>query len=107
MLPPGVMRPGIAPGWPGNKTAENVPWLYRKPFMQAADPVAGQYEGESTGAEVLTGAVYCPTISPEGLIPLATVGRVPATPARAPGTSIVVNCPSLNRNPCSLPTASV
>src|SRR5216683_6716451 len=56
MLPSGVMRPGIAPGWPGNKTAENLPWLYRKPLMHAVDPAAGQYSGESTGAELFTGA---------------------------------------------------
>src|SRR5216683_1876587 len=104
ILPSGVMRPGIAPGWPGNNTAENLPWLYRKPLMHAVDPAAGQYSGESTGAELFTGAVNCPTISPFGPIPLATVGRVPVVPTRAPGTSIEVNCPPLNRNPCCFPT---
>src|SRR6266478_1837657 len=125
MLPSGVIRPGIAPGWPGNNTVENLPWceaspcspscrrssclslLYTKPLVHAVDPAAGQYSGESIGAELFTGAVNCPTIFPEGLIPLAMVGRVPVAPTRALGTSMVVNCSPFRRKPCCCPTASV
>jgi len=42
MLASGKMCPGIAPGWHGNNTSENLPRLYRKPLVQAADPAAGQ-----------------------------------------------------------------